>query len=101
MTANERILKIATSSPAMLAKIDALLAGDETHVPKKDPDVRTCTLTEAARRIGVSRPTIYRLINRGSIATIDLMGVPRVVLQSLFDYVRNYERVSGIAGKED
>ena len=95
MDATKRMQIILNAPPAMLAKIDALIAGDETHVPKQDPDCRTCTLTEAARRMGVSRPTIYRLIERKAIRTVNLNGVSRVVLQSLFDYVANAEKVRG------
>jgi len=86
LSANERMLKIATANYATLAKVDAVLLGDDTHVPKVDPDVRTCTLTEAARRLGLSRPTIYRLIKRKALHTVQLDGVSRVVLQSIFDY---------------
>jgi len=100
MSTNERLLKLAIASPALLAKVDAVLLGDETHVPKVDPDCRTCTLTEAARRMGISRPTIYRLIGRKAIKTVELNGVSRVLLPSLFDYVRNGEKARGIASSE-
>lgn len=87
MTAQERIMKICAADPTMLAKVDAVLKGEAEMITKTDPDVRTCTLTEAAHRIGVSRPTVYRLIKKGAIRTIPLCGVSRVVLQSLFDYI--------------
>ena len=86
MTANERMMKICAASPALLAKIDAVLVGDETVVPKVDPDLRTCTITEAARRYQVSRPTMYRLIQAGRVRTLQLNGVSRVLIQSLVDY---------------
>ena len=95
MDATKRMQMILSATPAMLAKVDAVLLGDDTHVPKVDPDVRTCTLTEAARRMGVSRPTIYRLIERKAIRAVELNGVSRVSLQSLFDYVANGEKVRG------
>lgn len=94
MDATKRMQMILNAPPAMLAKIDAVLLGDETHVPKQDPDCRTCTLTEAARRMGVSRPTIYRMIKSKKILTAELNGVSRVVLQSLFNHVANCERIS-------
>ena len=85
MTSNERILKICAASPALLAKIDAVLAGDETLVPKVDPDIRTCTITEAARRFNISRPTLYRMIRSGRVRTMKLNGISRVLVQSLVD----------------
>lgn len=85
MTANERMMKICAACPALLAKIDAVLAGDETIVPKADPDLRTCTITEAARRYNVSRPTLYRMIKAGRVRIMPLNGVNRVLIQSLVD----------------
>lgn len=85
MTANDRMMRICAASPALLAKIDAVLEGDETFVPKKDPDLRTCTITEAARRFRVSRPTLYRMIGSGRVKVMRLNGVNRVLIQSLAD----------------
>jgi len=92
MNSNERILKICAATPALLAKIDAVLSGDETHVPKVDPDLRTCTITEAARRYHVSRPTMYRLIRSGRVRTLKLSGVSRVLIQSLVDCANGVNR---------
>jgi len=89
---------VMSSTPTMLARFQWLK--DETHVPKVDPDCRTCTLTEAARRMGISRPTLYRLIKRKAIKTVELNGVSRVLLPSLFDYVRNGEKARGIVSSE-
>ena len=86
MDATKRLQTILTASPAVLAKVDALLAGDESHLPRRDPDTCTCTLTEAARRLNVSRPTVYRLIKRGALKSVELNGVSRVSLQSLFNF---------------
>lgn len=85
MTAQERIMKICAASPALLAKVDAVLNGDDSVVPKADPDLRTCTITEAARRYRISRPTMYRMIKSGRVRTIPLNGVSRVLIQSLAD----------------
>lgn len=85
MTTNERMMRICGASPALLAKIDAVLEGDETVVPKSDPDLRTCTITEAARRFRVSRPTLYRMIKSGRVRVMRLNGVSRVLIQSLAD----------------
>ena len=42
---------------------------------------------ELAERLGVSRPTIYRLARAGRLRTVKLCGVNRVVLSSLSDFV--------------
>lgn len=86
MSATERMQKLLTASPTMLAKIDKVLDGEDTN-PKPEADVRTCTLTQAAKRLGISRPTVYRLIRAGRLRTVALCGVNRVVLSSVVDFV--------------
>ena len=86
MGTNERLLKLATADAATLAKVDAVLNHtDTTHKP--EADTRTCTFTEAARRLGVSRPTVYRLTRSGRLRTVKLCGVSRIVLSSVVDFV--------------
>ena len=94
MTANERMMKICAASPVTLAKIDAVLNGDDTVVPQQDPDMRTCTITAAARKYRVSRPTLYRMIKAGRIKTLRLNGVSRVLIQSLVDCALGESRSS-------
>ena len=85
MTANERIMKICAANPATLARIDAILSGEDTTAPERDVDLRTCTITAAARRFRISRPTMYRMIKSGRIKVMRLNGVNRVLVQSLVD----------------
>ena len=86
MSATERMQKLLTASPTMLAKIDKVLDGAATS-PKPEPDTRTITFTQAAKRLGVSRPTVYRLTRAGRLRTVKLCGVNRVVLSSVVDFV--------------
>ena len=86
MNANERLLKIATANPAVLARVDAILCGDTT-AQKPEADVRLVTYTEAAKRMGVSRPTVYRLAKAGRLEIVPLNGVNRIRLQSVVDCV--------------
>lgn len=86
MTVNERLLKIATASPAMLARIDAVLSGTDVGGKKPEEDTRLVTYTEAARRLCLSRPTIYRLVQMGRLDIVPLDGVNRIRWQSILDY---------------
>ena len=86
MSATERMQKLLTASPTMLAKIDKVLDGEDTS-PKPEADTRTVTYTEAARRLGLSRPTIYRLTRAGRLRTVKLCGVSRIVLSSVVAFV--------------
>ena len=86
MNTNERLLKIATANPAVLARIDAVLDGTDGKPNKADADVRLCTFTTAARMLGVSRPTIYRMARLGRLATVRLGGTNRILMRSVFDF---------------
>jgi excisionase family DNA binding protein len=86
LSVNERMLKIATANPAVLARVDAILCGDAT-AQKPEADVRLVTYTEAAKRMGVSRPTVYRLAKAGRLEIVPLNGVNRIRLQSVVDCV--------------
>lgn len=86
MNANERLLKLATASPSVLAKVDAVLNGTDCRTAKADDDCRLITYTEAAKRLNVSRPTVYRLAKVGRLDVVPLDGVNRIRLQSIVDF---------------
>jgi len=87
MTTNERFARIATANPATLARIDAILDGtDGGTTATREEDTRLITYTEAARRLNLSRPTVYRLVKQGRLDPIPLDGVNRIRLQSVVDY---------------
>lgn len=86
MSATERMQKLLTASPTMLAKIDKVLDGEDAS-PKPEADCRTITFTQAAKRLGVSRPTIYRLTKAGRLKVVPLLGVNRIALSSVVDFV--------------
>ena len=86
MSTNERLLKLATATPQVLAKVDAILNGtDNTRTP--DKDCRLVTYTQAAKMMKVSRPTIYRLAKCGRLDVVPLNGVNRIRMQSVIDCV--------------
>lgn len=86
MNANERLLKLATANPSVLAKVDAVLNGTDGRTAKADDDCRLITYTEAAKRLNVSRPTVYRLAKVGRLDVVPLDGVNRIRLQSIVDF---------------
>lgn len=88
MTHNERLVHLANASTKQLAMIDAVLTGDESaYTQRADRDIRTCTYTEAARRIGMSRKSVYRMVAKRQIKTVWLAGQPRILLSSLQNLV--------------
>lgn len=86
LTMKIRVQKILDATPAILAKIDAFLGAE--------PDCRTITKTEAARRLGVSIPTVYRLVRLGEIKTVETGGADRVLLQSVMDCKESRKRTA-------
>ena len=86
MTATERMQKLLTANPMMLAKIDKVLDGEET-TQKPEADTRTITFTETAKRLGISRPTVYRLVKAKRLTVVPLCGVNRILLSSVVDFV--------------
>ena len=85
LNATERMQKILTANPKVLARIDAVLDGTDA-MPQLEKDCRLVTYTEAARRLSVSRPTIYRLARVGRLDVVPLNGVNRIRLQSVIDF---------------
>lgn len=83
-----RILNLlAQATPKTRRDVEALLSGKrEEHSTHTDPDVRTITQGEAARRLNVSRTTIFRLVREGSLATVSVRGKKRVLLSSVFAF---------------
>ena len=86
MTEKERMLKLLAASPATLAKVDAVLNGTDKGTEKAVADVRLCTYTEAAKRLNLSRPTIYRLVKAGQLETVPLDGTNRIRFKSVIDF---------------
>jgi len=87
LTTDERIRMLFVQPPETLARIDAIMQGEDAVSGKPEPEYRTVTYTEAARRMNVSRPTIYRLVKCGRLKVVPLMGVNRIVLSSIDNYV--------------
>ena len=86
------MVKIATANPATLARIDAVLDGTDGRAAKTDDDCRLITYTEAAKRLSLSRPTVYKLVHTGRLQVVPLDGVNRILLKSVFDFANGGAR---------
>ena len=89
MTDKERILRVLNASPEMLRKIDDILMDRGKKSGGSDEDLRTVTFKEAAIRLGISRPTVYRMVKSGRLETVKLEGCHRIRVQSLIDVASN------------
>lgn len=79
MTAEKRFTLILSATPETLARIDALLEGKT-----ETPCVKLYTVTQAAKEAGFSRATACRMINAGTLRTVELRpGCRRVPASEL------------------
>jgi excisionase family DNA binding protein len=83
------MMKLLAANPQTLARVDAVLDGTDGGATKADADCRLVTFTEAAKRLNLSRPTIYRLTKAGRLEVVPLDGVNRIRLKSVIDFANN------------
>ena len=90
MSQQEMLLKLATASPAKLRQVCAILNDTPPAVTRaaapRDADIRLITYTDAAKRLNLSRPTVYRLAKLGRLEVVPLNGVNRIRLSSVFAF---------------
>ena len=88
------MIKLFAANPQTLAKVDAVLNGTDGKPDKTDADCRLVTFTETARRLNLSRPTVYRLAKAGRLDVVPLDGVNRIRLKSVIDFANGATRCS-------
>jgi excisionase family DNA binding protein len=59
-----------------------------TAIPADQPRKARYTVTEAARILGVSRRTVYRLIEDGSVEAVRVRATLRIARDDLEDYIK-------------
>ena len=81
MSREELLIRVATADAKTLAKLSAALEGR----PQAGADsVALVTMTEAGRRLNVSRNTVYRLLQSGTLKTVTIRpGCRRVPASEL------------------
>jgi len=92
MGERERMMKLLAANPQTLAKVDAVLNGTDGKPGNADDDCRLVTYTEAAKRLNLSRPTVYRLAKLGRLEIVPLDGVNRIRLKSVIDFANGATR---------
>lgn len=86
MNNNERIIAFLRASEDQLKRIDEILESGDRPSVKEDAVTRLITQKEAARRLGISTTTVWRLIREGTLLTVTQRGKQRVRLDSLLRY---------------
>lgn len=84
METNARLMKLLAANPAQLEQIDAILEGSLPD-NRRDPDEPLLVgVGNAARRLGISRSTLWRMISSNRLRKIELYpGAYRVRVSDL------------------
>lgn len=86
MDNNQRIIAFLRASEDQLKRIDEILERRDRPPVNEEAVTRLITQKEAARRLGISTTTVWRLIKEGTLLTITQRGKQRVRLDSLLRY---------------
>lgn len=86
MDNNERIISFLRASEDQLKLIDEILEGRNNPSVKDEAETRLITQKDAARRLGISTTSVWRLIKEGTLLTVRQRGKQRVRLDSLLRY---------------
>lgn len=95
MTTEARFAKLLSATPDQLAKIDGVLEGLARHEPVS---VKLFTLSAAARRTGMSRATIWRMVKAGSIRTVQIRENARRIAESELVRIARGEPIAAAGG---
>lgn len=76
---NERLMRILQASPEQLAAIDRVLEGKVEPVRPERRGPFLLKMGEAAHLLGVSRPTLWRMLEAGRLDRVEILpGTHRV-----------------------
>lgn len=86
LNATDRMQMILAAPPQVLARIDAVLTGEDTaSTTHHQTECRIVTFADAARHLACSRPVIYGLVKSGRLETIMLNGCQRITMRSIIE----------------
>lgn len=68
----ERFRMLLDAPKGVVSKIDSLLMNESDYSLETESPSRLVTVSEAARSLNISRPTIYRLISQGVLPVLDI-----------------------------
>lgn len=81
---NERLMRILQASPEQLTAIDRVLDGKVELVRPERRGPFLLKMGEAARLLGVSRPTLWRMLQAGRLSRVEILpGTYRVQREQL------------------
>jgi len=93
MTANERLIALATASPATLEKVDVILAGG-TPASLQNEDLALVSVTQAARMLDLKYHTFRNRVKDGLFDTVTASGKTMIRRQSVIEYAQGLRKPS-------
>lgn len=80
----ERLRKLADSTPEQLESIDAILKGQILSRELDSQKPALLTKRQAAKVLNVSRTTLWRMVKMGMISTVEVIpGMDRIPLSDI------------------
>ncbi len=76
MKTEERLAKLLNAPPETVRAIDEMLSG---KAYPEEHSLRLLKMSEAARRLNVSRQTIWRLCHEGRLRTVEIRNGRRAI----------------------
>ena len=74
-----------------LEKAYGILTGKEkAKEPSRDPDARLVSQGLAAKKLNVSRTTIYRMLKDGELIGVNVRGKRRILLSSVYELITKH-----------
>ena len=70
---NERLMKFLGATPQMQAAIDRILDGQAAAPPPMAVGPMLLPMGKAADLLGVSRPTLWRMLNAGRLTRVEVL----------------------------
>ena len=75
-----------------LEKAYGILTGKEkAKEPSRDPDARLVSQGLAAKKLNVSRTTIFRMLKDGELASVNTRGRRKVLLSSVYALITKHK----------
>ena len=74
-----------------LEKAYGILTGiEKAKEPSRDPDARLVSQGLAAKKLNVSRTTIFRMLKDGELIGVNVRGKRRILLSSVYELITKH-----------
>lgn len=95
---NERLIRLLQATPEQQAVIDRILEGKMETAPRSVTGPLLLPMGKASELLGVSRPTLWRMLNAGRLARVEVLPKTYRVRRSEIEALVNgkcNEQISG------